>query len=60
MSKFNVRVTGSTGAVVIGDHANLTVGATDGKRRKFPFVFDRCFHGLIPGFTCQGINLRKD
>lgn len=37
MSKFNVRVAGCSGAVVIGDQANLTIGApgTDGKCRKF-------------------------
>lgn len=32
-SKFNVRVTGCSGAVVVGDNAHLNVGtpATDGK-----------------------------
>ena len=34
-SKYNVRVTGCSGAVVLGDHAYLNIGkqATDGKLR---------------------------
>ena len=31
MSKFNVKIGECTGAVVVGDHANLTIGQTDGK-----------------------------
>ena len=33
MSKFNVKIEDVTGAVVVGDHANLTIGQTDGKHR---------------------------
>lgn len=51
-SKFNVRVSGCTGAVVVGDNAHLNVGAaaTDGKCLKFA-IFDHYCHGVTLGKT---------
>ena len=44
-SKFKVHVEECTGAVVIGDHANLTIGApvAGGKSGKFFFPVDGFF-----------------
>lgn len=39
MSKFNVKIGKCDGAVVIGDSANLTIGATQGKEGLSPQTF---------------------
>ena len=64
MSKFNVKIGECTGAVVVGDHANVTIGQTDGKlteSNKIPyatFSFSSAF--LIESSISQEQNLIKD